>query len=216
MSYKDIHLNEDGEEIKYRPVYYTIPDLAKEFKVKDSKIRFWYEKFIDFFEADRYARVKKFNQNDVEIFRIIYRLREKDDEGMDKIKIYLSENIEKIKNPKLIIDESENNKLLINTLVKHAIEENLNNIKDIIVREVAVTLNEVVSKTTEQYIEANKKIYSEVEDKINSIELKLNEVEEYNSKRDLEISNLLKESLELRKKEVEQKQKSIWKRMFNK
>lgn len=216
MSYKDIHLNEDGEEIKYRPVYYTIPDLAKEFKVKDSKIRFWYEKFIDFFEADRYARVKKFNKNDVEIFRIIYRLREKDDEGMDKIKIYLSENIEKIKNPKLIIDESENNKLLINTLVKHAIEENLNNIKDTIVREVAVTLNEVVSKTTEQYIEANKKIYSEVEDKINSIELKLNEVEEYNSKRDLEISNLLKESLELRKKEVEQKEKSIWKRIFNK
>ena len=216
MSYKDIHLNEDGEEIKYRPVYYTIPDLAKEFKVKDSKIRFWYEKFIDFFEADRYARVKKFNKNDVEIFRIIYRLREKDDEGMDKIKIYLSENIEKIKNPKLIIDESENNKLLINTLVKHAIEENLNNIKDTIVREVAVTLNEVVSKTTEQYIEANKKIYSEVEDKINSIELKLNEVEEYNSKRDLEISNLLKESLELRKKEVEQKEKSIWERMFNK
>ncbi|XZH99772.1 MerR family transcriptional regulator (plasmid) [Clostridium perfringens] len=216
MSYKDIHLNEDGEEIKYIPVYYTIPDLAKEFKVKDSKIRFWYEKFIDFFEADRYARVKKFNQNDVEIFRIIYRLREKDDEGMDKIKIYLSENIEKIKNPKLIIDESENNKLLINTLVKHAIEENLNNIKDTIVREVTVTLNEVVSKTTEQYIEANKKIYSEVEDKINSIELKLNEVEEYNSKRDLEISNLLKESLELRKKEVEQKEKSIWKRIFNK
>ncbi|HFD2052249.1 MerR family transcriptional regulator [Clostridium perfringens] len=216
MSYTDIHLNDDGEEIKSRPVYYTIPDLAKEFNVRDSRIRYWYEKFIDFFEADRYARVKKFNQNDVEVFRIIYKLREQDDEGADKIKIYLEENIDKIKNPTLIVDESENNKLLINTLVKHAIEENLNNIKDSIVREVAATLNEVVSKTTEQYIEASKKIYSEVEDKINSIELKLNEVKEENSKRDVEISNLLKENLELRKKEVEQKEKSIWKRIFNK
>lgn len=216
MSYTDIHLNDDGEEVKGRPVYYTIPDLAKEFNVRDSRIRYWYDNFNEFMDADKFSRVKKFNKNDVEIFKIIYRMRERDKESIEKIKIYLEENIEKIKNPTLIIDESENNKLLINTLVKHAIEENLNNIKNSIVKEIAATLNETINKTTAQYIEMNKKIYSEVEDKINSIELKLDEVKEENSKRDIEISNLLKENLDLRKKEVEEKNKSVWKRIFNK
>lgn len=157
----NVFFDENGDEIKIKPKYYTMSQLAKELGVAYSTIRYWCNEFKDFLDIDLNKRKKEFNGRDVELLKIIQGLKNKE-MTIKQIYQHLEDNIENF-DSRIYIDNDDINDLAINNLLDSRIDVKLNKLKSEIVEDIG---NAVSDKLTE--LIKIQSIY--LDEKINHIE----------------------------------------------
>lgn len=185
----NIYFDEDNNEIKLKPIYYSRRQLAEELEVPYSTITYWAQKFKDFFEGDMDGRNKKFTAKDVELFKLIKMMLKEKGFTVEQVLQHLEENYEKLYNG-MKIDNETTSELAINNILDDRIDKKLAEFKSGLVEEIS---NNVVSKIEDLF----KKSYIANETRLNDItsELSTTIVDEIGSKT-TELKNELKEVVE--------------------
>lgn len=229
----NVDFNEDGEQIVLKPNFYTMPQACEEIDEVYSTVRYWLNMFGDYLESDLTVRNKKFSSRDVELLKFIKKMLKNDGFTIKQVQDYLKDNIESF-DSKVIIESPESSSMMVQKIVQNEValikedivntivqqlgsiilqiqSDFMNEIKD----EMALSLEEKLRTNVESSVakELDSKLQQleQIEDKLDKAELR--ESEHINK-----ITDLLKENLELRKREIElqeQNNKSFFKKIFS-
>lgn len=204
----NIYFDEDNNEIKLKPIYYSRRQLAEELEVPYSTITYWAQKFKDFFEGDMDGRNKKFTAKDVELFKLIKMMLKEKGFTVEQVLQHLEENYEKLYNG-MKIDNETTSELVINNILDDRIDKKLAEFKNGLVEEISDNIANKISElfkvnylATEERLEDIKSelslsIVNELEEKTNNLknEVKKN-IEESNEKSRNNVSKEMKAILE--------------------
>lgn len=190
-----INFDENGDQIKIKPTYLTMPQLERELGVAYSTIRYWCKEFEEFLDIDLDRRKKEFNQRDVELIKLIKAMT-RGENGYEKMTIkqtqeYFKENIDKF-DAGIKIDTEPVSDLAINNIIDERLNTKLDEFKKDLVEEISTN---VVNKVEElfkiNYIATEKRlddIKSELSITIcNEVDSKTDEIRE-DLKKDIEVS----------------------------
>lgn len=145
----NIILDSNGEEIKFRPIKYSLKDIATILEVNDSAIRFWSKEFKEFLDVDQTTWKKEYTDRDLYVFKFI-----KSSVRDSKNSIEATYNELELDYPRILriefntdmtIEEKDASDVAINTIVDNRIGARLNDFKE----EFKVELVEEVSNAVE-------------------------------------------------------------------
>ena len=224
-----IILDENGNEIKFKPVKYTLKQTAEEVEVASSTIRFWTKKFEEFLDMDNNSWKKEYTDRDVYVFKFIQKSIRVDKLTIEQTRELLNVRYEQVS--KVGFDETENTKN--DVALNKAIDNRLNDFKTDIVEEISSSIEEklidvlkkhfigvedMINKNNSSVAEKMEQIQSEaavtIEDHANGINDTLDKMQESMKQRDLESTNLMRELLEQKKQEFELRYQSEEKKGF--
>lgn len=143
-----IILDEQGNEIKFRPVKFTLKQVAEEVGVADSSIRYWSKKFEAFLDIDLNSGWRKeYTDRDIYIFKFINKSSKIDKLTTDQITSLLKEQYKYIEDQGFQKDEENkvlSNEVAINTIIDNRLTERLEDFKENFKDELIVEFSDIV------------------------------------------------------------------------
>ena len=217
---------------------YTVLDIANELNEEERTIRYWYKKFEVFFDVDREQRHKIFSEKDLNLMKYIQKLKKEQSKSIEQIEKYLKDYSEKIKNgtdlvyseikiPAINNSNIEMQDIMIQfaNFISNKIEIESQNI----IAQNQKMIREEIQKAVSNLTEINHKNIQEITETIsnnlstsqealkrelNDITQQVRENEQKSMRRDIEMTNLLKENMALRKKEHQEQENRKKKKGF--
>ena len=204
-----IILDEQGNEIKFRPMKFTLKQVAEEVGVADSTIRYWTKKFEGFLDIDNSSWKKEYTDRDIYIFKFIQKSTREEKLTMEQVTQLLEDQYGHISNVKfddeIAVDSKE---VAINTMIDARINTRLNDFKE----EFKAELVEEVSNAVEEKLKTVlMQHFVSIEDMIKNTQIQNNEkldevkseiamtvIEDVQAK----VSETVKESIEISSKTI--------------
>lgn len=196
-----IILDDNGNEIKFRPIKFTLKQVAEEVGVADSSIRYWSKRFEKFLDIDLNSGWRKeYTDRDVYIFKFIKKSSKDDKLTTEQIMSLLEEQYKYIDKQGFSDEIADNisDEVAINTIVDSRINTRLQDFKEELIQDFSDVVESKVTHVLQQHFVAvedlleknqleNEVKFNEVKDEI-AVTLK-NEVNE-------KISESVRESIE--------------------
>ena len=228
----DIRFDENGNEVKLKPIFYSQKQLAEELGETYSTIRYWSEKFDDYLEIDLKSWKKEFSERDFRVIKDIQAMLREQKLTIKQVQDWLRENIGSYDSLQYTSSENiDNNSFSINKVIDNRINERLEDFKaefkDELITEVTSaienklvdilkvhfvhtedTIKSVNDNMSNKIAEVQKEVAATIEESIEKsskeINKTLDQIKKASAEKDLEISNQIREALEKKNKEIEE------------
>lgn len=219
-----------NKEIRGEPLFYTTTQVSEMVGVEPSTIRFWSKRFEDLLDIEISNRNKQYKKSDIEKLKFIKKLAKEDGMTLQQIEDYCNSKGFDIDNIKQSVMDSSN-PLAIQTFISAMtieIDKKLNSFADdllnrindqnkinfVMQQEINDKLQETIAITVDEIV--SEKLNQSLQEFKSHIDTKEQEA----TKRDNEIIEFLKKSMEERKKEnelqLQQQKKGFFSRLLGK
>lgn len=198
---------------------YTTKDISNFIDESETIIIGWRDKLCD--ELQLKESQQYFNDNEVDRFKLVKKMKRTDNMTLLDIKRTLAElsDIDSFTNERIM--QSEDTRLLVQKIVSTAVSIELGNIIGDLKKSVISELSEKIDKSNKNNMYLLSELNKGFDSKIKQLERTISSGNDYTKKRLNSVNEIdnklscMKEMMEERKRELNSK-KSLWSRIFNK